>query len=127
MKPGWREGAARAFLHHARMSAETAVRFALAVAFDALALVVWDVGTRPPRRLASDVAAALRRPRNLLAGILRFAVGAALLVLALVVAQPAIPSAQAFTVIETGMLIAALIVEQLIGDDLRRVARRRAQ
>jgi hypothetical protein len=108
------------------MTLIVAARFAFAILFDALAFVVWDVGTRPPQRLALDVAAGMRSPRRLIAGVLRFAVGLGLLVLALAVAEPAIPSARAFTVIETGMLIAALIVEQLIGEDLRRVARRGA-
>jgi hypothetical protein len=47
-----------------------------------------------------------------------------LLVLAGVIARPAMPSLRAFTIIETGMLIAALLVEQLIGNDLRRTLRR---
>jgi hypothetical protein len=84
---------------------------------------VWDVGTRPPLRLAHDVAAGARVPRSLLRGIARFVVGAGLLVLAGVIARPAMPSVRAFTIIETGMLIAALVVEQLIGNDLRRTMR----
>ena len=85
---------------------------------------MWDVGTRPPQRLAGDLVAGLRSPRRLLTGLLRFGIGAGLLVLAIVVALPAIPSLRAFTVLETGMLIAALLVEALIGEDLRRALRR---
>ena len=99
-------------------------RFAFAILFDALAFVVWDVGTRPPLRLARDVARGVRVPRSLLRGTARFFAGAGLLVLAGVIARPAMPSLRAFTIIETGMLIAALLVEALIGGDLRRTMRR---
>jgi hypothetical protein len=36
------------------------------------------------------------------------------------------PTARAFTLIETGMLVAALLVEQLVGPDLRRRIQRPA-
>jgi hypothetical protein len=101
-------------------------RFVVAILFDALAFVVWDIGTRPPSRLARDVAGGLRNPAILARGIIRLAIGAALLFLAAVVARPAMPTLRAFTLIETGMLIAALLVETLIGPDLRRRLRRPA-
>ncbi len=41
------------------------------------------------------------------------------------IVSPAMPTMRAFTFIETGMLIAALLVEQLIGNDLRRQLFRR--
>ncbi|HEV3141246.1 MAG TPA: hypothetical protein VGY57_12050 [Vicinamibacterales bacterium] len=85
--------------------------------------MIWDVGTRPPLRLVQDIAAGVRSPRSIARGIARFLIGALLLVLAGVVARPAMPTARAFTIIETGMLIAALLVEQLIGNDLRRALR----
>lgn len=102
------------------MSAVLVVRFAVAIVFDALAFVVWDVGTRPPLQLARDVARGTRVPAKLARGLLRFAIGCALLLLAALVARPGMPTLRAFTLIETGMLIAALIVENLIGPDLRR-------
>ncbi len=108
------------------MSAEIAVRFALAIAFDALAFVVWDVGTRSPAQLLRDVAAAVPRPVIVVRGVLRFLAGAALLALAFAVARPGFPTSRSFMVIQTGMLIAALIVENLIGPDLRRRVRRTA-
>ncbi len=101
------------------MAFEVLVRFAVAIALDALAFVVWDVGTRPPTRLVRDVARGVRVPRSLARGTIRFLVGALLLLLAGYVARPGMPSEHAFTVLETGMLIAALIVENLIGSDLR--------
>jgi hypothetical protein len=102
------------------VSAVIVLRFALAIVCNALAFVVWDVGTRPPRDLVRDVARGARVPAVLARGLLRFVVGCALLCAGLAVARPAIPTLRAFTFIETGMLIAALLVETLVGPDLRR-------
>ena len=107
----------------AGLSTLVVVRFALAIVFDALAFTVWDVGTRPPGSLVRDLARGARAPRTFAFGTLRFLVGLGLLALAALVALPAIPGARAFTLLETGMLIAALLVEQLIGPDLRRRVR----
>jgi hypothetical protein len=106
------------------MSTVVVLRFALAIVFDALAFTVWDVGTRPPLTLARDVARGVRVPRALAFGIMRFLVGFGLLILAAVVAMPAVRGLRTFTFVETGMLIAALLVEQLVGPDLRRRTRR---
>ena len=101
------------------MSGLAVLRFALAIVFDALAFTIWDVGTRPPLRLVRDVVRGARVPRMLTAGVLRFLIGLGLLVLAAAIARPAMPTMRAFTLIETGMIVAALLVEQLIGPDLR--------
>ncbi|HZO92794.1 MAG TPA: hypothetical protein VFB22_03415 [Candidatus Baltobacteraceae bacterium] len=103
-------------------TALVALRFAVAIVFDALAFTVWDVGTRPPLRLVRDVAAGARIPRRLFAGAVRFVLGVALLLLAALVARPAMATARTFTVLETLMLAAGLLVEQLVGPDLRRAA-----
>ena len=108
------------------MSGVVVLRFALAIVFDALAFTIWDVGTRPPLRLIHDVANGMRVPRVLARGVLRFLIGFGLLLLAAVVARPAMPTMRAFTLIETGMIVAALLVEQLVGPDLRRASVRRA-
>ena len=105
----------------------TFLRFAIAIVFNALAFTIWDVGTRPPMTLARDLARGVRIPRALVYGIIRFLVGFGLLALAVLVARPAIPTLRVFTFVETGMLIAALLVEQLVGPDLRRSLRRRAR
>ncbi len=101
------------------------LRFALAIVFDALAFTIWDVGTRPPLRLIRDVASGVRMRRVFVQGVLRFLIGLGLLFLAAVVARPAMPTMRAFTLIETGMIVAALLVEQLVGPDLRRASARR--
>jgi hypothetical protein len=107
------------------VSAVVFLRFAIAIVFDALAFTVWDVGTRPPMTLVRDIVRGARVARSLGFGIVRFLIGFALLILAAIVAKPAIPTLRAFTFVETGMLIAALLVEQLVGPDLRRRLRRR--
>ncbi len=104
------------------MSGVVVLRFALAIVFDALAFTIWDIGTRPPLRLMRDVANGVRVPRVLARGVLRFLIGFGLLFLAAVVARPAMPTMRAFTLIETGMIVAALLVEQLVGPDLRRAS-----
>jgi hypothetical protein len=100
--------------------AVVALRFAAAIVFDALAFTVWDVGTRPPTQLARDLARGVRSPTLLVRGLIRFALGVALLFLAATIARPAMPTLRTFMLIETGMLIAALLVENLVGPDLRR-------
>jgi hypothetical protein len=102
------------------VTAELVLRFAIAIVFNALAFIVWDVGTRPPLQLARDIARGARVPAVFLRGVMRFATGFALLLLAAVIARPGMPTLRAFTLIETGMLIAALLVEALVGPDLRR-------
>jgi HAMP domain-containing protein len=96
------------------------LRFAVAIVFDALAFTVWDVGTRPPTQLARDIVHGVRTPTLLVRGLIQFAFGIALLFLAAEIARPAMPTLRAFMLIETGMLIAALLVENLVGPDLRR-------
>lgn len=103
---------------------EPAVRFAIAIILDALAFVIWDVGTRPPGALLRDLRAGVRVPRVFFAGLLRFGAGMGLLVLAGLIARPATPTGQAFTFLETWMVVAALLVEMLIGNDLRARVRR---
>jgi hypothetical protein len=103
---------------------EPTLRFASAIVLDALAFVIWDVGTRPPVRLIHDVLAGVRHPAVLVRGTLRFLTGFALLLLAGLVVRPAMPTAQTFTLLETWMIVAALLVEMLIGNDLRGRARR---
>lgn len=85
--------------------------------------MVWDVGTRPPARLAADILLALRDRRAFASGFVRFVTGVALVFFAALVARPGLPTAGAFTIVETAFLIAALLIEALIGADLRRSGR----
>ncbi len=102
------------------MSVDVALRFAIAIVLDACAFVVWDVGTRPPAQLVRDVTVSVRRPAALARGVVRFVAGFALLLIAFVIALPGFASARSFLFVQSGMLIAALVVENLIGPDLRR-------
>jgi hypothetical protein len=103
---------------------EAAARFAIAIILDALAFVVWDVGTRPPLTLLRDLAAGVRVPKVLLVGVVRFIAGLGLLWLAGFIVRPAATSARSFTFLETVTVIAALLVEMLVGNDLRARARK---
>jgi hypothetical protein len=94
-------------------------RLALAIVFDTAAFVLWDVGTRAPLDLIGDLRRAVASRRGLAAGTARFVGGAVLLLLAGFVAGPAMLQRRTFTVLETGMLVTALLLEQLIGPDLR--------
>ena len=106
------------------MTAEIALRFAIAILLDALAFIVWDVGTRPPTQLVRDVVAALRRPDALARGVARLVTGFALVALAFLIARPGFATPRSFVFLQTGMLLAALVVENLIGPDMRRRAPR---
>jgi NCAIR mutase (PurE)-related protein len=100
-----------------------AVRIALAILLDAAALIIWDIGTRSPARLLADVRAGLREARARTLGVARFLTGALALVLAAFVSAPVASRSVDFTIVECWALVTALILEQLIGPDLR--ARRR--
>lgn len=102
-----------------------AIRFAVAIILNALAFTVWDVGTRSPLRLAADVGAALRSGRGLKDGIARFVGGTLLLFGGALVAGPPLTTASLYTVVETVLLAVAILVEQLVGPELRARARRR--
>jgi hypothetical protein len=95
-------------------------RFALAIVLDAAAFIVWDLGTRAPLDLLADLRRAVASRHGLVAGTARFVGGAALLLLGAFVAGPALLNRRTFTVLETATLVAALLVEQLIGPDVRR-------
>lgn len=101
-----------------------AARIAIAIVLDALAFTVWDVGTRPPGQLVRDVARGARRRRSFGFGAIRFLIGLALLVLAGLAVRPVASREAVFTIVETGTLLVALLVEALVGPDLRRLPRR---
>ncbi|HTW85291.1 MAG TPA: hypothetical protein VMD91_14570 [Candidatus Sulfotelmatobacter sp.] len=100
-----------------------AIRVAFAVVLNAGAFIVWDVGTRPPLTLFADVRRALGTRRGIAAGAIRFVCGLALIWLAALAVGPVMPDRRTFTVAETGILIAALLLEMLVGPALRRTRR----
>jgi hypothetical protein len=100
-----------------------AVRIALAIMLDTAALVIWDIGTRSPVRLFADIRAGLHDRRAVTRGSIRLAVGIVALLAAATVSAPVASRAADFTFIECWALVTALVLEQLLGPDLR--ARRR--
>ncbi len=100
-----------------------ALRIAVAIVLDATALVIWDVGTRSPVRLVSEVRAGLRQPVTVLRGFVRLITGVLALVVAAVVSASVATRAFDFTVIECWALVTGLVLEQLVGPALRALRR----
>jgi hypothetical protein len=96
-----------------------ALRIALAILLDTAALIIWDIGSRSPLRLFADVRAGLRERRAIVRGMLRVVAGVLALMAAVAVSAPVATRAVDFTIIETWALVTALIVEQIVGPDLR--------
>ena len=99
--------------------AAIAVRIAVAILLDTAALIIWDIGTRSPARLIAEVRAGLGKRSSILYGSLRFVVGVIALLAAAAVSAPVTTRAVDFTVIECWALVTALVLEQLVGPDLR--------
>ncbi len=84
------------------------------------ALSIWEVGTRSPLRAAADVRAAFSNRRAFLAGLMRFIAGACLFVLAMYLVLSAIgDDVGRFGIFSIAIFLAALVVEYLLGDELR--------
>jgi len=103
---------------------EAVWRIAGAIVLEALAFALWNVGTRSPIAFMRSVAAAFRQPRALLAGTLAALIGFIFIAAATVLVLPAIVDVDVeFIPIELGTLLVALVLEQLVGNDLRRLVR----
>jgi len=102
---------------------ELAIRVAGAILLDALAFIVWNVGTRTPLELVADLRKGLRDRRTLGIGIVSALVGFVFLMAATVLLLPAIADpGHDLSVAELSTFLVALLVELLIGDDIRRLA-----
>ena len=86
---------------------------------DIAALVIWNVGTRSPVRMFADLRTALRQRSNVSRGWIRFFSGALAVALAVSVSAPIAIDVRSVGIIDSWELVTALIVEQLIGPDLR--------
>jgi hypothetical protein len=101
----------------------TILRLAGAIVLEALALTVWNIGTRSPFTLLRDIARALRLRRGLFAGFVSLIVGFVFTAAATVLMLPVLPDPQTELVpLEIFTFIAALAIEHLVGPDLRRLA-----
>jgi hypothetical protein len=112
--------------HLARRSAgliETVLRLALAIIADAGAFLLWNLASRSPARLVRDLATGFSRPSTALLAVARTTGGFTLLVIGAALVLPLSIQLRTFTVLETWTVLTGLLVEQLIGADLRRAPR----
>ena len=100
---------------------DTAIRLAIAMLLDALAFVVWDAGTRGPVRLVGDIVRGFSSLRTFAAGFARFGTGIVAISIGALAIVPVIAQTREPGVVEGLTLITGLIVELLVGVDLRRM------
>ena len=102
---------------------ELAGRVAGVILLDALAFIVWNVGTRTPLELVADLREGMRDRRTLGIGIVSALVGFVFLMAATILLLPAIADpGHDLSVTELSTFLVALLVEFLVGDDIRRLA-----
>jgi len=91
------------------------------IACASLTLIIWDIGTRSPAQLLSDIGKATSNPRVLVVGTVRFLIGLVFVVVSVTLMFFAVPENEfsRYTLYEIGAFITALAVELLIGDDMR--------
>jgi len=99
---------------------DAAARLAFAILFDAFAFTVWDVGTRGPVQLVRDLARGCRSLPAFAGGFARFFTGIVAVAIGSLAILPLVARTNQPGVIEGLTLIAGLVVEILVGVDLRR-------
>jgi hypothetical protein len=105
--------------------AETILRIAGAIGLETLALCVWNVGTRSLQATLADMTRALRSPRSLVSGTFSVLVGLVFVAAATVLLVPAVGDLDGdFVPLMIYTFVAALVLEFLIGNDLRAALRR---
>jgi hypothetical protein len=82
--------------------------------------MLWNLASRSPAQLARDVAGGISRPVIAIRAIARFIGGLLFLAVGAALVLPLTLQVRTFTVLETLTLITGLLVEQLVGGDLRR-------
>jgi hypothetical protein len=104
--------------------AEAAARITGAIILEAFALVVWNVGAYSPIAILHELVRLSRDARALLLRLLAFIAGLTFVAAATILLVPAVGDAwDAFIPIEILTLGVALVVDFLIGNDLRRLLR----
>jgi hypothetical protein len=81
--------------------------------------MLWNLASRSPARLARDLSGGLFRPVTALSGIARGAGGLFLLAAGALLLFPLALGSRTYLILETWTLLTGLLVEQLIGPDLR--------
>ena len=87
----------------------------------ALAFIIWDIGSRPPSRLVSDLRGGFSSARVLVRGLWRFGLGTVILLAGalLMLGITLFDVRTEFTVLETIAIVAGLFVETLVGATIR--------
>ncbi|GAC1508395.1 MAG: hypothetical protein NVS1B14_12790 [Vulcanimicrobiaceae bacterium] len=93
---------------------------AAAILCAAVGFIIWDIGTRSPARVISDVLSAVRA-NSFFAGLVRFAAGLVFVGVSVGLVFFSVPlnEAQHYTLYQMGVFIVALAIELLVGDDVR--------
>ncbi len=97
---------------------ETALRLAAAIVCDFLALAIWNIGTRPPAQLIADIRSGVRSRATFVRGLAAILWGTLLLLVGVIALSPTVRST-VLGLVEVYTVIAALVLEQLLGADLR--------
>ena len=94
-----------------------------AIVLDALGLIVWNVGTRSPLAVLRDIRRAVwGQARALFAGLVSLLVGTIFVTAAAVLLLPTVADPlNDFIPLQIFAFIIALLIEHLIGDDVRRL------
>ncbi len=102
---------------------DTLMRLAGAIGLDTLAFVVWNVGTRPPLAVVRDIWRAARDVRTLVAGAVAAIVGFIFVIAATVLLIPAVANPpRDLALVELFTFLVALVLEHIVGNDLRALA-----
>jgi hypothetical protein len=96
-------------------------RIAGAIVLETFALAVWNVGTRAPLTVLREAARAFRDRRALFTGAFSLVVGLIFVAAATILLLPAVDDVHAYFVpLMIFTFIIALVIEYVIGNDLRR-------
>ncbi len=86
---------------------------------DACAFLVWNLASRSPAQLLRDLASGFSRPAVAGEGIVRALAGVLLLAAAAVALEAVSIGSRTYLILETWTVLTGLLVEQLIGPDVR--------
>jgi len=81
--------------------------------------MLWNLTSRSPTRLARDVAAGITRPASAAAGLARAAGGLIFLAAGAILLLPLAIGSRTYLILETWAVLTGLLVEQLVGPDIR--------
>ena len=93
----------------------------VAIVCAAAGLILWDVGTRTPARVLAGIMAARGDRKRVARGLARLGSGALFFAVCALLVYLAVPPAvfRWYTLVQSAVLVAGLLVELLIGDDVR--------